>query len=54
MFLCGCKGKLTAQGQQENTQLFAPVLQAIQQGKSSTPSFSYYSLSPACNRSIEK
>lgn len=51
--LCGYNGKLIAQGQQENNQIFAPVLLPIQQGSSSTHSFSHHSLSLACNRSTE-
>lgn len=51
--LCGYNGKLIAQGQQENHQIFARVLLPIQQGKSSTHSFSHYPLSLACKRSIE-
>lgn len=51
--LCGYNRKLIAQGQQENNQIFAPVLLPIQQGKSSTHSFSHYHSSLACNRSTE-
>ena len=53
MLLCGYNGKLIAQGQHENNQIFAAVLLPVQQGKSSTHSFSHYPLSLACNRSTE-